>query len=291
MREALGVLVIALAVGVTVFLWRRLRVQRLSRERLEEPDRPAREALPETRKRPPPPRGRPYVRSHYVLPWVVGVFVGLVLYFLVGWPWIFAVTFGLIAALLGGQLETLRVGWVTVRIEQQLADALDLMVAGLQAGAGTMAALDNAVKESRPPLRPQLEEVLGRIRYGDDPQVVLRALEGRVPLEVFRLFVSALSVHWETGGSLGPTLATVGRVVRDRIEVNRRIRTLTTQGRISVIAVLFLTYFLALIMWRNDPERMRQFLSTTVGQVLMAAAMLLQAVGIVWTASLSRLKY
>ena len=291
MRSAVGVLVIALAAGVAVFLWQRIRVQRLSRERLDELDRPPAPPQRVARKGPPPPRGRRYVRRYHAFPWVAGLFVALVLYFLVGWPVIFAVTFGLITALLGGQLETFRVSWVTYRIEQQLADALDLMVAALQAGAGTMAALDNAVKESRPPLRPHLEEVLGRIRYGDDPQAVLRALEGRVPLEVFRLLVSTLSVHWETGGSLAPTLATVGRVVRDRIEVNRRIRTLTTQGRVSVIAVLFLTYFLALIMWRNDPERMADFLATTVGQALSAGALLLQAAGIVWTASLSRLKY
>src|SRR6202043_1562811 len=177
---------------------------------------------------------------------------------------------------LGTQLESLRISAVTFRIEQQLSDAIDLMVAALQAGAGTISALENAVQEARPPLRAQLEEVLGRIRYGDDAQAVLRALEERVPLEVFRLFVSALTVHWETGGSLAPTLATVGRVVRDRIEVNRRIRSLTTQARVSIIAVLCMTYFLALVMWRNDPGRMRQFLSTAVGQYLVAGAILLQ---------------
>src|SRR6202043_1613176 len=139
---------------------------------------------------------------------------------------------------LGTQLESLRISAVTFRIEQQLSDAIDLMVAALQAGAGTLSALENAVQEARRPLRAQLTEVLGRIRYGDDPQLVLHALEQRVPLEVFRLFVSALSVHWETGGSLAPTLATVGRVVRDRIEVSRRIRSLTAQSRVSVVAVM-----------------------------------------------------
>src|SRR5205085_5028618 len=119
--------------------------------------------------------------------------------------------------------------------------------------------------EARRPLRPQLDELLGRIRYGDDAQVVLKDLQRHVPLETFRLFASALSVHWETGGSLTPTLATVGRVIRDRIEVNRRIRALTSQARTSTVAVLLVTYFLALIIWRNDPERMRQFLATAIG--------------------------
>ncbi len=87
------------------------------------------------------------------------------------------------------------------------------------------------------------------------------------------------------------TLATVGRVIRDRIEVNRRIRSLTTQARTSTIAVLAVTYFIALVIWRNDPERMRQFLGTTVGQGLVAAAIGLQALGLVWASALSRMKY
>lgn len=274
----------------TLFFWQRIRVQRLSRERLAEEAGPASPAGPTTSASRAAPVRR-FVRNWFWLPWVSAVGLAALIYWGLGWPPIFALTLGLIAGLLGGQLEQMRVGKVTFRIEQQLSDAIDMMVAALQAGAGTMSALENAVQEARRPLRPQLEEVLGRIRYGDDPQAVLRALESRVPLEVFRLFVSALSVHWETGGSLAPTLATVGRVVRDRIEVNRRIRTLTTQGRASIVAILLLSYVLALIMWRNDPERMEQFLATNLGQALIAGAMLLQAVGIVWSAVLSRMKY
>ena len=55
----------------------------------------------------------------------------------------------------------------------------------------------------------------------------------RVPLETFRLFSAALTVHQEVGGSLAPTLATVGRIIRDRIELTRRVRSLTVQSRAS----------------------------------------------------------
>jgi tight adherence protein B len=120
---------------------------------------------------------------------------------------------------------------------------------------------------------------------------VLRALERRVPLETVRLFCAALSVHWEVGGSLAPVLATVGRTIRDRIELSRRVRSLTTQSRVSTVAILGTTYFIALVVWRNDPPRMETFLKTTVGQWLVAAAVLLQALGIVWSTLLTRMKY
>lgn len=285
MIELVVLFVLGLALAAIGLAWRQARIRELSRLRLAEPERPAEEKIEDG------PRDRRFVTNHWLLPWVAAALVVGVLYFLVGLPYLFALTFGLIAGLLGGQLETMRAGRVTVRIEQQLADAIDLMVAALRAGAGAMGALENATGEARRPLRPQLEEMLGRIRYGDDPQTVLAALQARVPLETFRLFASTMSVHWETGGSLAPTLATVGRVIRDRIEISRRVRALTTQGRASTIAVLGVTYFIALIIWRSDPDRMRQFLATTIGQGLVAGAIGLQGVGIVWTAGLSRFKY
>jgi tight adherence protein B len=177
------------------------------------------------------------------------------------------------------------------RIEEQLGDAIDLMVSALQAGAGVLSAMENAAREVRKPLRPQLEEVLGRIRYGDDPQEVFRALYIRVPFESFRLFSSALAVHWEVGGSLAPTLAGVGRIIRDRIEIARRIKSVSTQARLSTITVLCTTYFIALVIWRNDPERMENFLATEIGQILAAGAILLQALGLLWAARVSRMKY
>ena len=110
--------------------------------------------------------------------------------------------------------------------------------------------------ESRRPLRPQLEEVVGRIRFGDDPRTVYHGLTERVPLETFLLFASALSVQSETGGSLAPTLASVGRTIRDRIEIARRIRSNSAQSEVSTLAVMLLTYFIALVVWRTNPEQM-----------------------------------
>jgi tight adherence protein B len=133
--------------------------------------------------------------------------------------------------------------------------------------------------------------MLGRLRYGDQPLAVFGGLAQRVRLENFRLFAAALAVHWEVGGSLAPTLSTVGRTIRDRIDVGRRVRSMTMQSRVSTLAVLAVTYFLALIMWRNSPERFVAFLTNSIGQACVALALLLQAVGIVWASKIGKVKF
>jgi Flp pilus assembly protein TadB len=289
MRDRLlAVVVLSLALAALYRAWSIARARRISRDRLRLDEV---EAEPEEVEQDEPPPARPFQVRHRWVPWAAAGLVFVAINFVVGLKTSYAVMFGVIVGLLIHELEDYLASRKDLLIETQLADAIDLMVASLRAGASLMSSLETAVDESRVPLRPQLEEVLGRIRYGDDPLAVLRGLMGRVPLETFRLFASALMVHEEVGGSLAPTLATVGRIIRDRIELTRRIRSLTVQSRTSTVAILGTTYFIAMIMWRTDPDRMEEFLSSNIGSTLTSGAVMLQAIGVFWTSWLSRLKY
>ena len=277
---------VLLGVGVAASLWRNAQNRSHARQRMEGPledfDSEPSESLP---------AARSFLIRYRFLPWMVGLFAAGVLHFLFGWALPFVIAIGLIVSLLGGQLESSWTARRIARIETQLADGIDLMVAALGAGASVTDALENAMRESRSPLRPQLEETVGRIRYGDDPRTVYRRLTERVPLETFLLFSSALSVQSETGGSLAPTLASVGRTIRDRIEISRRIRSNSAQSQVSTIAVMMLTYFIALVVWRTNPEQMSQFLATSVGKWAVAGTVLMQAAGLVWMSFISRLRF
>jgi tight adherence protein B len=280
------VAVFFLAIGVLAFAWRNARIRSLVRQRIETSDNDAGRPMPSTRR-----VARSFLIRHRWLPWGVGVAVSACFYLAFGLALPYLLAIGLIVSLLGMQFEGYWTARRTARIETQLADVIDLMVAALGAGASVADALEHAMRESRSPLRPQLEEVVGRIRFGDDPRTVYRGLIQRVPLETFLLFSSALSVHWETGGSLASTLAGVGRTIRDRIEIARRIRSNSAQASVSTVAVMLLTYFIALVVWRTNPQQMRQFLATTFGQWSVAGTILLQAFGLAWMSFISRLRF
>ncbi|MBV8266028.1 MAG: type II secretion system F family protein [Planctomycetaceae bacterium] len=225
------------------------------------------------------------------LPWLLAAILAVAMHFLVSLSWTYSGALGLLAGLLGGQLESMLAQHRVYLIEIQLADMIDLMVGALRAGTGVIKSLEAAVREIRNPLRAQMEEVIGRIRLGDQAPKVFEELTARVPLESFMLFSSALAVHWEVGGSLAPTLATVGRTIRDRIELSRRVRSMSAQSRFSTLGVLAATYAIAAIMWSSDPERMERFLWSTEGSFLVSSVMVLQAVGIVWSTAQARIKF
>ena len=175
-----------------------------------------------------------------------------------------------------------------LRIELQMVETIDMLIGSLRAGSSLLAAFEAAAQEVDDPLRGYLDDVTGRIRLGDDPRTVLGGLPEQVPLETFHLFSSALAVHWEVGGSLASTLSTVGRTIRDRIELSRRVRAQGVEAHVSVAVVMGIAYVLGFLMWRSDPERLNAFLRTDVGAELIAVAIVLQSVGLVWMSRLSR---
>lgn len=237
-----------------------------------------------------PPPVRPLLRRLPWLPWALGLGLGLGLRLVVGLPWPFCGAFGLVLGVLAWLGEGSYARRRALAVEEQLADALDLMVGALRSGAGLLEALDLARQETRAPLREQLEEVTLRIRLGDDPPTTFHALAARVPLETFRLFTYTVAVHWEVGGSLAPTLSIVGKTVRDRLELSRRIAAQATQSRVSAIVFVALAYFLAAVMWRTNPGRMEAFLATSIGGGFAAGAIALQALGLLWMARAGRLE-
>lgn len=225
------------------------------------------------------------------LPWVLGVAISILVWLIFRWPIQYIVAAASVLTLLLSQLESFLYNRHIAILERQLADAIDIMVGAVSAGAAVGPAIEAATIETERPLKPFLEELSGRIRLGDEPISVFRSLAERVPLESFLLFSSSLAVHYEVGGRLAPTLATVGRTIRDRIEVTRRIQSNIAQSQFSTFAIVGLIYLIALIVWRNSPEPMEEFVNSQVGSWFVAGSIVMQAVGIFWMNLISKPKF
>ena len=277
--------VMAVASGI-FFVWyerreRRAAVERLSRMIGTSAEAEARAASPGRTIKSFPPR-------HQVAAYAAGVVIGALLWTVAGVPLAIAVAAGMLAGVLAHLVEEHVGGQKTDAIEAQLAAAIYLMVGSLRAGASLLAAFESALEEVGPPLRPYFQEVAGRIRLGDDPRGAVSALQVHVPIETFRLFATSLAVHWEVGGSLATTLSSVGQTVRDRIELSRRVRAQAVEAQASVAVVLVMAYMLGFLMWRTNPDRLEAFIGTSIGTSLVAAVIVLQAVGLVWMSKLNR---
>lgn len=273
----------AAVVGAGALAMRRRRLRELARERLIEPYVQIKE---QREVGPPVLRG-----ARLWVPPAVALVLWAVLGPILGLALPFAISLALVVGILFWIHEDNRAQKEMLDLEAQLAEAIDFIVGSLGAGGGTLDAIDNASKEVRQPLGGLFEDLVGRLRYGDTPRAVLEDLAERVPLESFRLFSFTVLVHEETGGSLAPILSSVGRTMRDRIDLARRVRSESRQSMASVVGILFITYAIAVVTWRVDPERMEAFLSDETGARFAAGAVFLQAVGLLIMSKLSRIRY
>jgi tight adherence protein B len=279
-------LIVLIVGAATFFVWHEQRTRRFAIERVDRmigttPAVETSAAAPARTIKAFPPR-------HRVAAYAAGVVAGAVLWAVAGVPLAIAVAAGILVGVLAHLVEEHVGGQKTDAIEAQLAAAIYLMVGSLRAGASLLAAFESALEEVGPPLRPYFQEVAGRIRLGDDPRGAVSALQVHVPIETFRLFATSLAVHWEVGGSLATTLSSVGQTVRDRIELSRRVRAQAVEAQASVAVVLVMAYVLGFLMWRTNPDRLEAFIGTSIGTSLVAAVIVLQAVGLMWMSRLNR---
>ena len=280
-----SLIVLVVAAGL-LFMWYERRMRRLAVDRLSWMIGKAGEV--EERAAAPTRVIRSFPPRHRTAAYAAGVIIGALLWAVAGLPLAIAVAAGVLAGVLAQLVEEHVGGEKTDVIETQLASAIYLMVGSLRAGASLLAAFESALEEVGPPLRPYFQEVAGRIRLGDDPRGAVSALQVHVPIETFRLFATSLAVHWEVGGSLATTLSSVGQTVRDRIELSRRVRAQAVEAQASVAVVLVMAYVLGFLMWRTNPERLEAFIGTSVGTSVVAAVIMLQAVGLIWMSKLNR---
>jgi len=220
----------------------------------------------------------------------VGVAVAVVAWLLPGVSLLMAVPAGCLVGALVHQVQAAQQARRVEQLEVALAEVLDLVVGTLRAGGGIVDGLGRASAEAPVRVRELFRELLERIRLGDDPPQAIADLPEAVPLPSYRAFAFTLQAYWESGGGLADTLSGVARSIRERVAVARRVRTQSLETQVSALAVLVITYGLAVLMWRSDPVRMENFLSSEIGQLASGMAILLQALGLLWIHGLTRIE-
>jgi len=77
-------------------------------------------------------------------------------------------------------------------------------------------------------------------------------------------------------------------VVRDRLSYRRQLRVATGAGRISAILVGAVAPLVFLFFFVFRPEYLRSMFESPMGQSMFVLAIVLELVGLIWTARLLR---
>jgi tight adherence protein B len=119
------------------------------------------------------------------------------------------------------------------RFTAQLPDALDLMMRGLRVGHPINTTLSNVVDNMEDPISTEFKIMADQIAYGEDLVSAFMALAERVDQEDMYYLAASVGIQHGTGGNLAAMLGTLSRVIRNRAMMRRRIKAISSEGRIS----------------------------------------------------------
>jgi tight adherence protein B len=159
------------------------------------------------------------------------------------------------------------------KFEEQLPDAIDMIVNAMRAGFSFQAALKFVGEEVPSPLGEEFTRVYDEQRLGADTRVALLAMQERVGTLDAKMFVTSLLIQRETGGNLSEVLSGLATLVRDRGALRGQVDTLTAEPKFAgrVLALLPVLGFFALL-YLNRPMMIPMLTTTTGRYILLYAA-------------------
>jgi len=216
----------------------------------------------------------------FILCSVVASGIAVFLFLIVGQPFYLALVMGFIA-LVCPYFYLKYITWKRLRrFLEQMPDGLDMISQALQAGLGLTQAMVFVSREMPDPLGTEFSVFIEEVNLGLPLADALKKLEERMALPEVRLFNTALMVQREVGGSLAELLNKLADIIRDRFRIERLIKSLTGQNRMSAWVVCSIPPFLAVFMYIREPETMNDMFSDPMGRMMLAAALVLEIVGI-----------
>jgi tight adherence protein B len=175
------------------------------------------------------------------------------------------------------------------RLHEQLPDILMILASSLRAGHSFMQALDMVAQEIGDPAAGEFGRVLTEIRLGRPVPDTLNAMAERVGSEDFEWAVLAVNIQREVGGNLAEILENVAETVREREQIRRQVKVLSGEGRLSMMVLIILPFFLGLGLELVNPGYINTLFTDSLGWVMLGVAGVLSVVGIFWMRKLVKI--
>ena len=210
-----------------------------------------------------------------------------------------AIGFGVFGQLLSGTIVlailAAVIGWFAPRwyvsfrqgrrlraFNDQLGDALNLMVNGLRSGYSVLQAIESVSHEMPKPISTEFGRVVQEVQLGLAVEQALDNMLRRVTSEDLDLVVTAVNVQREVGGNLAEILDVISHTIRERVRIKGEIRTLTAQGRYSGYVISLLPIGLALVLFCvNKPYVSQLFTTGWCGWAMVVCGLLMIASGFI----------
>ncbi len=160
-----------------------------------------------------------------------------------------------------------------------MPEAVELISRALRAGHGLASGLHLVAEEMKGPIADEFGRVFEEQNLGIPLELALRGMADRIPVMDVRFFVIAVVIQRATGGDLAEVLDKIGRLIRQRFELQGHVRALTAEGRLSGVVLLALPPGLLAFLSFSNYNYISVLFTTPVGNKMLLITAALQLIG------------
>jgi tight adherence protein B len=168
---------------------------------------------------------------------------------------------------------------------RQLPDAFDLMARVIRAGQSVPQAFQAVSETFEDPLASEFAFCQHQQNFGLRPEVAFQEMAQRSGILELRIFVMATAVQRQTGGNLAEVLERLASLLRARLRLQQRIRTLTAEGRLQGLTLVVLPVVVFGVLLVVNRRYAEQLLARPG---LVATTLACMTVGLLWIRSIVR---
>ena len=165
------------------------------------------------------------------------------------------------------------------RFNQQLPEAIAVMTNALRAGFSISQAFDSVVEQSENPMSEEFDILRQQLKLGMGFEEAVESMSRRVGSEDLTLVTTAILISRRTGGNVTEIFDRIAETIRGRMRIERKVKTMTAQGRMQGIIVSVMPLFLGVVMTIMKPKLMLPFLCSLQGVASIVAVIALVIVG------------
>ena len=176
------------------------------------------------------------------------------------------------------------------KFEEQLPDAIDMVKRALRAGHPFTGAIKLVSEEMDDPVAAEFGTTFSDINYGNDARRAMIGLLQRVPSVTVMALVTSILVQRETGGNLAEILDQISTVVRGRFKLQRKVKTLSAEGRMSAWILALVPLVLFAVIWISSPDYLPMLLEEEAGKKMVIYGVVSGVIGIFWVRRVIRIE-
>ena len=183
----------------------------------------------------------------------------------------------------GRRGKTAYARWLNARyvrkFNEQLTEALGTMSNALRAGFSMAQAFESVAEADIHPISDEFALLLQQMRVGMSFDDALASMEKRIASDDLALVITSIDIARRTGGNLTEIFDRIAETIRGRMRIERKVRTLTAQGRLQGLVVSLMPLALCIIMTMMKPGLMIPFLTSIAGIACLTAASVMVLAG------------